>query len=58
MSAGGWLRAITLQSAGPWKVDGSRLVGTLRSATTIGQQVVLQAPRIATSWPSHAPGGA
>jgi hypothetical protein len=32
------------------------LPGPCTQRATIGQRVVLQAPRIGTSWPSHAPG--
>lgn len=32
-------KAITLQTAGPWKVNGSCLVRTMRSAATIGQRM-------------------
>jgi hypothetical protein len=50
MRAGGWPEPITLQGAGPWKVDGSKLVRAMRSAATIGQWMALQAPRMAASW--------
>ena len=50
MGAGGWPKAITLQSAGPWKVDGSWLVRTCDQQPRLDNGWALQAPRMATSW--------